>query len=69
MAGFLMGGASGDAIGYHDYHQIPNYWAYAQNFVLQDHFFAPVLGWSQPAHTYLVSAWSANCSNPQDPMT
>ena len=29
--------ASTDAMGYHDARDIPNYWAYARNFVLQDH--------------------------------
>ena len=26
-------------MGYHDWHEIPNYWDYARNFVLQDHMF------------------------------
>src|ERR1051326_8480365 len=26
-----------DVMGYHDAREIPNYWAYAENFVLQDH--------------------------------
>jgi phospholipase C len=58
-----------DVMGYHDYHEIPNYWAYAQNFVLQDHMFVPSLGWSQPSHLYLVSGWSASGVNPDDPRT
>jgi phospholipase C len=44
--------------------QIPNYWAYARNFVLQDHMFEPNWGWSLPAHLWLVSGWSAQCRNP-----
>ena len=28
-----------DVMGYHDWHEIPNYWDYARNFVLQDHMF------------------------------
>ena len=28
-------------MGYHDDREIPNYWAYASNFVLQDHMFEP----------------------------
>ena len=35
-------------------HEIPNYWAYAKNFVLQDHMFEPTTSWSLPAHLYLV---------------
>ncbi len=55
-----------DVMGYHDAREIPNYWSYAQHFVLQDHMFEPDASWSLPAHLFLVSAWSANCksSNP-----
>ena len=42
--------------------EIPNYWAYAQNFVLQDHMFEPNSGWSLPAHLWLVSGWSARAA-------
>jgi phospholipase C len=51
-----------DVIGYKDAREIPNYWSYARNFVLQDYMFSPVLSWSLPAHMYIVSAWSAKCS-------
>ena len=56
-----------DAMGYHDAREIPNYWAYAQNYVLQDHMFEPNASWSLPQHLYMVSEWSAFCSNPMDP--
>ena len=50
---------------YHDAGDIPNYWEYAQRFVLQDHMFEPHLGWSRPAHlAELGSGWSAVCKNP-----
>ena len=49
--------------------QIPNYWAYADAFVLQDRMFAPTDGWTLPAHLFLVSGWSASCRNPTDPMS
>jgi phospholipase C len=49
---------------YHDGRQIPNYWTYARNFVLQDHMFEPNWGWSLPAHLWLVSGWSAQCRDP-----
>ena len=58
-----------DAMGYHDSREIPNYWTYAKDFVLQDHMFEPNYGWSLPAHLFMVSAWSALCSKPKDPMT
>ncbi|HET8751762.1 MAG TPA: alkaline phosphatase family protein [Gaiellaceae bacterium] len=53
-----------NVMSYHDGRQIPNYWAYARSFVLQDHMFEPNWGWSLPAHLWLVSGWSARCSNP-----
>jgi phospholipase C len=56
-----------DVMGYHDASEIPNYWAYARNFVLQDHMFEPNASWSLPAHLFLVSEWSAKCSIPGDP--
>jgi len=56
-----------DVMGYHDAREIPNYWAYAQQFVLQDHMFEPNASWSLPAHLFMVSAWSATCSVPDDP--
>jgi phospholipase C len=52
-----------DVMGYHTGAEIPNYWAYAQNFVLDDHMFEPVKSWSLPDHLYMVSAWSAKCRN------
>ncbi len=58
-----------DVMGYHDQREIPNYWAYAHNFVLQDHLFEPNFGWSEPAHLYMVSGWSARCLSPFLPMT
>jgi len=58
-----------DVMGWHDAREIPNYWAYAKNFVLQDRMFEPVASWSEPAHLYMVSAWSALCKDPHDPMS
>ena len=52
-----------DVMGYHDAREIPNYWTYANDFVLQDHMFEPVDSWSLPAHLYLVSGWSAHCTS------
>jgi phospholipase C len=51
-----------DVMGWHDAREIPNYWSYAEHFVLQDHMFEPVASWSLPAHLFTVSGWSANCS-------
>jgi len=50
-----------DVMGYHTAHEIPNYWAYARHFVLQDHMFEPSNSWSLVAHLFMVSEWSAVC--------
>jgi phospholipase C len=55
-----------DVMGYHDAREIPNYWAYARHFVLQDHLFESVASWSLPSHLSLVSEWSARCAVPND---
>ncbi len=58
-----------DVMGYHVQSDIPNYWSYAQHFVLQDHMYEAVHSWSFPSHLFLVSGWSADCSNAKDPMS
>jgi phospholipase C len=57
------------AMGYHTRDEIGNYWAYADNFVLQDRMFPPQIGPSQPSHHFLVSGWSAVCADPADPFS
>jgi phospholipase C len=56
-------------MGYHDGNEIPNYWAYARRYVLQDHMFESESTWSLPSHLALVSGWSARCLIPHDPMS
>ena len=51
-----------DVMGFHTAEEIPNYWAYARHYLLQDRMFAPTDSWTLPSHLYLVSAWSATCS-------
>jgi phospholipase C len=58
-----------DVMGYHDGSDIPNYWAYARNYVLQDHMFEPNASWSLPAHLFMVSEWSARCTDRNDPFS
>ena len=58
-----------DSVGYHDQREIPNYWAYARNFVLQDRLFEPNASWSLPQHLFMVSEWSASCARIGDPMS
>ena len=56
-----------DVMGYHTGADIPNYWTYARDFVVDDHMFQSDASWSLPAHLYMVSAWSARCFS-GDPM-
>jgi phospholipase C len=62
-------GTTLDVMGWHDAREIPNYWSYAQNFVLQDRMFEPNASWSLPAHLFMVSAWSAQCATKGDPLS
>lgn len=57
-----------DVMGYHTANEIPNYWTYAQQFVLQDHMFAAAPSFTLPSHLYMVSGWSAKCAS-ADPMS
>ena len=61
--------AAPDVMGYHTASDIPNYWTYARDFVLQDHMFEPNASWSLPAHLFLVSEWSAYCTQHDNPGT
>ncbi len=67
--GESAGQGPGRVMGYHVMTDIPNYWAYAQNYVLEDHAFEPIASWSLASHLYMVSAWSAKCSKHNDPMS
>jgi len=60
-------GATTDVMGYHTASDIPNYWAYAKDFVLQDRMFEPNASWSLPEHLFLVSEWSAYCTQHDNP--
>jgi phospholipase C len=76
MNGFVKEAESGcgtapchtDVMGYHVASDIPNYWAYAKQYVLDDHFFESDHSWSLPSHMQMVSAWSATCAMPGHPM-
>jgi phospholipase C len=61
------GGSGGDTMSYHDARDIPNYWSWAHDYVLQDAMFEPNASWSLPAHLFEVSEWSANCHGSSDP--
>jgi phospholipase C len=59
--------ATPDVMGYHTGSDIPNYWAYAKQFVLQDKMFEPNASWSLPEHLFQVSEWSAYCTQHNQP--
>jgi phospholipase C len=64
FAGVCSSLSPSDVMGYHDAREIPNYWAYAENFVLDDHMFQSDASWSLPAHLFELSGWSAHCTRP-----
>ena len=62
-------GTQTDVMGYKTAQDIPNYWTYAKDFTLQDHLFESNASWSLPSHLYMVSEWSAKCSQAGDPQS
>lgn len=60
MDGFNIIGEGQDLSGYVQFHRrgIPNYWAYADRFVLADDFFTSMYGPTFPEHLYTVGASS-----------
>ena len=67
--GILPGVQIHDVMGYHNASELPNYWNYAQHFVLQDNLFESVRGASPAAHLDLTSEWVAICKTPTDVST
>ena len=72
MDGWSLDGGSdiaSDLLAYQQYYEqdIPNYWQYARNFTLGDHFFSGDLGPSFPGHLMALAAQSAwAIGNPSD---
>lgn len=62
-------GAQIDVMGYHTASEIPNYWTYAKDFTLQDNLFEPNASWSLPEHLFMVSEWSAKCTQSGNPQS
>ena len=58
-----MGTGVPDVMSYIDSREIPNYWTYAKDFVLQDRMFESVASQSFESHLYMVSSWAALCAN------
>jgi phospholipase C len=57
-----------DVMGYHTDHEIPNYWKYAEIYMLQDHLYEPIASYSLGSHLMMVSEWDASCKS-VDPMS
>ncbi|MEO7017528.1 MAG: alkaline phosphatase family protein [Leifsonia sp.] len=62
-------GTQTDVMGYKTGSDIPNYWTYAKDFVLNDQLFESNASWSLPSHLYMVSEWSAKCATAGDPQS
>jgi phospholipase C len=63
MDGFIQAEHSTDTMGYYDGTDLPNYWAYAGQFILADNFFSSLAGPSLPNHLYTVAAQSGGLIN------
>lgn len=44
-------------------HQIPNYWALARRYTINDHFFSTIAGASFPNHLVMIAGTSVNTVN------
>jgi phospholipase C len=55
-----------DVMGYHDYNEIPNYWNYAHEYVLQDRMFESVGAFSLVAHLYMLAGQSGGYMDNDD---
>jgi phospholipase C len=66
MNGWIVGEKNNETMGYYSGQDIPYYWDYAENFVLDDNFFSSLMGPSFPNHLYIASGSSGNgtLSNP-----
>ncbi len=66
MNGFLVGEGNNQTMGYYTRSDIPYYFDYANNYVLDDNFYSSLLGPSFPDHLYMVSGTSGNITgNPK----
>jgi phospholipase C len=66
--GFAFG-VWGDPWAYtiHDEHQVPNYWRWAKEYAISDHFFASAAGPSYPNHFYFIAGQSGGViDNPEN---
>jgi phospholipase C len=56
-----------DVLGWRDWRDIPNYWTYASQFSLQDHFFASSLGYTLPNRLFSLSGQSGGLTDSGHP--
>ena len=63
MNGFIVGEKTKDTMGYFDGDDIPYYWNYANNYVIDDNFFSSLMGPSFPNHLYIASGTSGPVTN------
>ncbi len=63
MDGFVAAEGSTLTMGYYDRSDIPYYWDYANQYVLDDNFFSSMMGPSFPNHLYIVSGTNGPVSN------
>src|SRR5581483_4895814 len=67
LSGAMQGGHDESDSQFHR-SDIPNYWAYAQHFTLDDDFFSTIMGPSFPNHLFTIAAEDGNAdSNPSPP--
>ena len=67
MDGFDTTGSGTEGFAYYTEKQIPNYWQYARNFVLADHYFSTTLGPSTPGHAVFWNGRSLSLDNASCP--
>ncbi len=65
MDGFIQAEGSHDTMGYYDGSDLPNYWSYARQFTLVDHYFSSLLGPSLPNHLFTVAGQAGGLVNNQ----
>ena len=63
MDGFIEADNSTLCMGYYDRRDIPYYWDYANHYVLDDNFFASIMGPSFPTHLYIASGRSGTADD------
>jgi phospholipase C len=63
MDGFVAAEGSSLTMGYYDRSDIPYYWDYANQYVLDDNFFSSLMGPSFPNHLYIASGTNGPVTN------